>query len=346
VVRATGREFDNFRAAVRFALDQHDVDLAVRLVGPLYRITFLHRYELADWANDVLALPGADKHPGVGLVHLVIARLAWPKGDLDTSEAAVERALRCTLDEDARANATATRAAILGWRGRLDEAVAVLQEALQRPVSPLNRVYLAAVLLWVGQPSIRSGIDAEPYAVIADADVLGVPFVQSFARSGAATFLTTRDRMEEAVALYAEAADIARASGNRYALRAAVTFGDIASSRLLDTKVDASADVAGRARRALDISHEFSTGFVAYLIGLILAAHRAGQRHDAALVAGYLSTHGDDLGVAATTVELAAGGSLDRFAEGDAAADYERGRALTTDQLLAVLDQLATSPPN
>jgi hypothetical protein len=44
----------------------------------------------------------------------------------------------------------------------------------------------------------------------------------------------------------------------------------------------------------------------------------------------------------ATVERLAAGGSLARFAEGDAAASYERGRTLTTDQLLAVLEQLAT----
>jgi predicted ATPase len=338
-----GREFDNFRAAVRFALDEHDADLAARIVGSLYGITYLHRYELADWANNVLALPGADTHPQVGLVHLIIARLAWPKGDLDTSEAAVERALLCALDEDAWANATGTRAAVLGWQGRFDESSALLNEALKRPLSPVNRVYLATVLLWVGSTTPER---PDPFAVIADADGLGVPFVRSFARSGGATYLTIRDRVEEAVALYAEAADIARESGNRFALRAALTFGDMASSRLLDDKVDTNADVAGRARRALEISHEFSPGFVAYLIGLVQAAHRAGRRDDAALVAGYLSTHGDDLGVAGPSVEFFAGGSLARFAEEDAAAHYERGCKMTTDQLLAVLDQLAARPPN
>jgi predicted ATPase/class 3 adenylate cyclase len=338
-----GREFDNFRAAVRFALDDGDADLAVRLVGPLYRITYLHRYELADWANDVLAVPGADIHPQVGHVHLVIARLAWAKGDLDIGEAAVDRALRCALDEDAWALATAIRAVILSLRGRLDKAAAVLTEALERPLSAANRAYLAASLLWAGQSSTTAADRLDPFAVIADADVLRVPFLRSFARSGAAAFLTLEDRVDEAVPLFAEAADIARASGNRYALRLALTFGDVASGRLLDAQVDTDADVAGRARRALEISHEFSSGFVAYLVGLVLAAHRAGQADDAALVAGYLSTHGDDLGVAAATVErLAAGGSLARFAEGDAAASYERGRTLTTDQLLAVLEQLAT----
>ena len=338
-----GREFDNFRAAVRFALDEHDADLAVRLVGPLYGVTHLHRYELADWANDVLALPGADTHPQVGLVHLIIARLAWPRGDLHTSEVAVERALQCGLDEDAWANATGTRASVLGWRGRLRKSATLLNEALERTMSPVNRVYLAAVLLWVGSTTPER---PDPFTVIADADVLGVPFVRSFARSGAAAYLTTRDRVEEAVALYAEAADIARESGNRFALRAALTFGAVASSRLLDDQVDTNADLAGRARRALEISHEFSSGFVAYLVGLVLAAHRAGQRDDAALLAGYLSTHCDDLGVAGPTVELVAGGSLARFAEDDAAAHYERGCKMTTDQLLAVLDQLAARPLN
>jgi predicted ATPase len=340
-----GREFDNFRAAVRFALDEHDVDLAVRLVGPLYGVTHLHRYELADWANDVLALPGADTHAQAGLVHLIIARLAWPRGDLQTSQVAVERALQCGLDEDAWANATGTRASVLGWRGRLNESVELLNEALERPMSPVNRVYLAAVQLWVGAAVHHDPDGIEPFTVIGDADVLGVPFVRSFARSGAAAYLTTRNRVEEAVALYAEAADIARESGNRFALRVALTFGDVASSRLLDDKVDTNADVAGRARRALDISHEFSSGFVAYLVGLVLAAHRVGQRDDAALVAGYLSTHGDDLGVAAATVEIIAGGPLARFAKEDASAHYDRGCNMTTDQLLAVLDQLAARPP-
>jgi predicted ATPase len=339
------REFDNFRAAIRFALDDGDADLAVRLVGPLYWISSLHRYELADWANDVLAVPGADRHPQVGQVHLVIARLAWAKGDLDTGEAAVERALRCALDEEAWALATAIRQVILSLRGRLDEAAAVLTEALERPLSPANRAYLAACLLWAGQSSTTASDRLDPFAVIADADVLRVPFLQSFARSGAAAFLTLEDRVDEAVPLFAEAADIARASGNRYALRLALTFGDVASSRLLDTGVDTHADVAARARRALDISHDFSSGFVAYLIGLVLAAHRAGQHDDAALVAGYLSVHGDDLGVAGTTVELLADGSLARFAEEDAADHYERGRTMTTDQLLAVLEHLATCPP-
>jgi hypothetical protein len=64
------------------------------------------------------------------------------------------------------------------------------------------------------------------------------------------------------------------------------------------------------------------------------------------LVAGYLSTHGADLGLAVTTIERGHPGPLAQFAEGDAAAHYERGRTLTTDQLLAVLEHLATCPPN
>src|SRR5215204_7701859 len=81
-----------------------------------------HTRSLCDWSSDVCSSD----------------LLAWAKGDLDTGEAAVERALRCALDEDAWALATAIRAVILDLRGRLDKAAAVLTEALERPLSPAN----------------------------------------------------------------------------------------------------------------------------------------------------------------------------------------------------------------
>jgi len=46
--------------------DQGDTDLVARLVGRLWRLRDLGRFELLGWARRVVALPGAAEHSDLG----------------------------------------------------------------------------------------------------------------------------------------------------------------------------------------------------------------------------------------------------------------------------------------
>ena len=131
-------EFDNLRAAVAFVLAAGDVELAVRLVSRLHGGAHTQRLEPMDWAREVLALPGADGEPDVGLVYLVITRggVAW-RGR--RNQYLCRRACHAALvDDNARSVVQGTLAAVDGWRGEFLSAVDRLRPPCKEtlPVPP------------------------------------------------------------------------------------------------------------------------------------------------------------------------------------------------------------------
>jgi predicted ATPase/DNA-binding XRE family transcriptional regulator len=92
-LRRLSEEQDNIRAALRFALEEDDPEVGLRLVGALW-MWFLRRLlvEGRSWAEDLLAHPGASQRTAARASALFAAgHLAWLQGDV--------RAMRTRLDE-------------------------------------------------------------------------------------------------------------------------------------------------------------------------------------------------------------------------------------------------------
>ena len=92
-LRRLSEEQDNIRAALRFALEEDDPGVGLRLVGALW-MWFLRRLlvEGRSWAEDLLAHPGAGQRTVARASALFAAgHFAWLQGDV--------RAMRTRLDE-------------------------------------------------------------------------------------------------------------------------------------------------------------------------------------------------------------------------------------------------------
>jgi predicted ATPase/DNA-binding XRE family transcriptional regulator len=98
-------EQDNIRAALRFALEEDDPEVGLRLVGALW-LWFLRRLlvEGRHWAENLLSHPGANPRTGARASALFAAgHFAWLQGDVRTMRARLEEsvAIRRELDDDA-----------------------------------------------------------------------------------------------------------------------------------------------------------------------------------------------------------------------------------------------------
>jgi predicted ATPase/transcriptional regulator with XRE-family HTH domain len=92
-LRRLSEEQDNIRAVLRFALEEDEPEVGLRLVGALW-MWFLRRLlvEGRSWAEDLLAHPGAGQRTAARASALFAAgHLAWLQGDV--------RAMRTRLDE-------------------------------------------------------------------------------------------------------------------------------------------------------------------------------------------------------------------------------------------------------
>jgi hypothetical protein len=136
--RRVERDSDNFRAALTWAIDTQDTDIAVRLLGMWTANTqWLSDYRwvagAVNWAAEaMLGLPGTGEHPRSAAALVAAAIGAWARGDL-------ELALPRCDDADAAAQAhrsdqsfvvSVTRANIAQGQGRADVAVEHARQAV------------------------------------------------------------------------------------------------------------------------------------------------------------------------------------------------------------------------
>jgi predicted ATPase len=104
-LRRLSEEQDNIRAALRFALEEDDPELGLRLVGALW-MWFLRRLlvEGRSWAEDLLVHPGAGKRTAARASALFAAgHFAWLQGDVRTMRTRLDEsvAIRRELGDDA-----------------------------------------------------------------------------------------------------------------------------------------------------------------------------------------------------------------------------------------------------
>ena len=326
-------EFDNLRAAVSFAVEQADTELAVRLVGRLSPLQLLWRSELLEWAKQVLALPGADERPDAAEIHLLVASMAWVTGDIDTSERAADAALRRPLGESAWMRAITLKHDMRVYRGRLDPEDD-LSDLRARVHELPNQVWVDALRIageaYYGRPS---GVD--PVQLLADADRLAIPMLQSLARTMVALSLIPQRRTSDALGLVHDALEVVRPGLNRAAVNVAHEIASLAATE--------ASDVPDQARRALELIRDYPLGLGFALIGLTRAAHGQDRHDTAAVLAGYIDTHLTELALPRHSAENMAGRPLAEFAAPNTTSHFERGQTMTADQLRAELEALADS---
>ncbi len=127
-------DVDNLRAAVKFAIDDGDADLALRLAGSLYRFLQMraHLYEATEIIDGALALPGGD--PALRSKALVAAAgVAYWRGDMVRCRQANEDNLaicRQLGDERLLADALYSASFPHSLTGEFEAAEDTLKEAL------------------------------------------------------------------------------------------------------------------------------------------------------------------------------------------------------------------------
>ncbi len=150
VARLT-RELDNLRSALSWAIDSQEVDVALRIVGacdgaPMYHTDVGTR--LRPLAPKALELPGATDHAKLPAALVQAAWYAHDRGDQDLAASYCDQALAAEqrLGTEANAYLWITRAAIAGFRGRLDERAEYLATAAAVARATGDTVHLAWTL--------------------------------------------------------------------------------------------------------------------------------------------------------------------------------------------------------
>lgn len=157
-------DFDNLRAALQWSLRQGDVDIGVRLTGSLWSFPIDRMVqEPAEWAEQVLALPGADDHPLAALTHICAGYGAQQGGRyadaLRHGEVAAKAARASSVDVVWLTHALAASGALfLGLREKSQEHLTGVIDSARATTDP----YSISRALWfplTAHRVIDSGMD-------------------------------------------------------------------------------------------------------------------------------------------------------------------------------------------
>lgn len=123
-VRRVDSDLGNLRSAMAWARDAIDVDAALGLASSLHRYaSWRLRTEVLDWAEPVLALPGAADHPAWAGASATAAIAAILRGDLAAADEHARRGLQVvSADDPARARLLEHRGDVALFAGRFDDA--------------------------------------------------------------------------------------------------------------------------------------------------------------------------------------------------------------------------------
>jgi predicted ATPase/DNA-binding XRE family transcriptional regulator len=145
-------EHDNLRAALAWAANRGDVDLALALVNGLWRFWYVRGYlsEGRDWVQAILALRGTTQAGEAYVEALVgLGNLAYVQTDYDAATDAAERALEVAHslpDPSNRAMPLNILAAVARFRGEFARAAGLWDECLTL-VRPNMDDWLRAIVL-------------------------------------------------------------------------------------------------------------------------------------------------------------------------------------------------------
>jgi predicted ATPase len=207
-------ELDNLRAAHRWAVEQEDADLALRLSAGLYRyVLYQFRDEVVSWGETALELPGADTHPMFSAVCGAVGEGLTARGELSRANALAERALARVADPDdpRRIPALKVLTAVALYEGRLDDCFASAGEQLRLARRHDDTWRVADALLFRGLARTYAGDPVGGLAIaeenLAVATALGNPSLTAWALYNQAEALAlgdpeaARQRYERAITL-------------------------------------------------------------------------------------------------------------------------------------------------
>jgi tetratricopeptide (TPR) repeat protein len=281
------RERDNLLAAMAYALDSHDVDLAFKLfcrvpgIGPQINEVVLFDPE------PLLALPSAAEHPRSAIALVACGVDAWSRGDSELAlvlcdqALAAERRLGAMPGSLLGVSASGLRGRIAQAAGATDEAVEHLLDAARRAhaddVPAIAAIYLGGAAQTL---SYQDTAAARQYATegLALARQSGMPYAIVTSLFGLAQALAESDP-DQARALLSEASQLETTLGYE-------SLNELVSAVFIAARLDEWATVLRAAGRV--IHHHVRSGGVelVYLVGIfnLVARGLAYQQPDAAAV--------------------------------------------------------------
>ncbi|NED94661.1 hypothetical protein G1H11_04990 [Phytoactinopolyspora alkaliphila] len=207
-------ELDNLRTGHRWAVEQQDADLALRLSAGLYHYALYQFHdEVVTWGETALTLPGADLHARYTAVCGAVGEGLTLRGELRSALTLAERALARIADPDdgQRIPLLKVMAVVALYEGRLDNCLDMATEQLQLARAHDDAWYESQALILRGL-ALTYADDPEGGAVAADDSLrvslaTGNPSLTAWSLYTQAESSSTRDpdqsrrHYEEAIAL-------------------------------------------------------------------------------------------------------------------------------------------------
>jgi hypothetical protein len=207
-------DFDNLRAVHRWAVEQGDAGLALRLSAALYHyVVYQFRDEVVSWGETALEISGAAGHPRFSAVCGAVGEGLTLRGDLPRARALAERALDRIADPDDRRRLPPLKvmAAVTLYEGRLDDCFAWAGEQLRLARRHDDPWYVAEALLFRGLARTYAGDPAGGLAIADEnleiATAVGHPTLTAWALYNQAEALAVidppaaRQRYERAISV-------------------------------------------------------------------------------------------------------------------------------------------------
>jgi predicted ATPase/DNA-binding SARP family transcriptional activator len=227
-IRMLDRDFDNFRAAHRWSIENLDIDTALRLVAGLREYSFrcMHA-EIASWADVAIGLPGACGHERYPVVVGVAAYGRFVRGDLEGAIELGEQAVDAAHQLHVDSSGLAERALGNAWfyRGNYERGTEWTDRMIASaqggsPARLAHALYMRSVAFTTVGDNVRGAQFAASAAIAAAESGSPTARAQALYAEGFARKSTSP---QEASAELQRAADIARDAGNRWIQAFALT---------------------------------------------------------------------------------------------------------------------------
>jgi predicted ATPase len=251
--RVLDADYDNLRAAHRWAMENADADAALRLsAGLYYYVLYQFRDETVSWAQAAIMLPDAEAHELYTTVCGAVGEGLTLRGEIGQARLLAERALTRITDPDDRRRVPLLKlmTAVTLYEGHLDDCFAWAAEHLRLARRYDDAAYVAEALLFQGLSRTYAGDPAGGLAIADEnlgvATAIGNPNLTAWARYGQAEALAHADP-DTAVHRYRQAIALAETARSPFT----VTIAEVGLAALLARSGD-TGDALRAFRRTVD----------------------------------------------------------------------------------------------
>jgi non-specific serine/threonine protein kinase len=231
-VKTVGREMDNFRAVLDWALETPSPDHALRLVVPLAGTTLAISDTAWEWAETACTIPGAESHPLFPTAAGSASLAAMNRRDFGRAEARLADAERASSATDAPDIALSPFRSLLAFHlGDLDQACQQASDFLDLARASGDPYLIASALtahalaVFSTEPDVAIATMTEAVGIARDA---GIPSALSTGLSILVGWVRSAEP-ERALALFDEAIEVGTRVGDRHGVAIATQgMGEIA----------------------------------------------------------------------------------------------------------------------